>query len=195
MPNCTNCLFRDNRLTADSSYMFSGTKNVAGTCSLVNCTIVSNNSANMFYRFSGDMTMKVVNSIIYGNRNRPGTVSQDMKDSSCDSGALRFSHCAYGVSALSGATSDWFDEGEFVIGGEGGLASPGFAWNKAPEHPYSLGFMSPLLGLGKWEPWMAKASDFRGTIDGGRYRRLRGGKVDLGCYQWWSLWGMAISIR
>ena len=194
MPNCTNCLFRDNRLTADGSYMFSGIKDAAGACSLVNCTIVSNNSANMFYRFQNDMTMKVVNSIIFGNRNRPGTADQDMKDSNCKSAALRFSHCAYAVSSLSGNTADWFDDGNYLLG-ENGLGEPGFAWRKVPEHPYSLGFASPLLGLGKVEPWMARAFDLRGVDDCGRYRRLRDGKVDLGCYQWWSMAGMTISIR
>lgn len=195
VPNCTNCLFRDNRLTASSSYMFSGINNAAGSCSLVNCTIVSNNSANMFYRFQNEMTMKVVNSVIYGNRNRPGTADQDMKDYNCDSGALRFSHCAYGVSSLSGETSDWFDAGDFCIGGENGLSGPGFAWGRVPEHPYSLGWTSPLLGLGKTDEWMTDACDLRGDEDGGRYRRLRDGRVDLGCYQWWSMAGMTISIR
>lgn len=194
MPNCTNCLFRDNRLTATSSYMFSGIKDAAGACSLVNCTIVSNNSANMFYRFQNNMIMKVVNSIIFGNRNRPGTADQDMRDSSCTPAALRFSHCAYAVSALSGDTSDWFDAGNYLFGKDG-LGEPGFAWRKVPEHPYSLGFASPLLGLGQVEPWMAHAFDLRGVDDCGRYRRLRDGKVDLGCYQWWSMTGMTISIR
>jgi hypothetical protein len=42
-----------------------------------------------------------------------------------------------------------------------------------------------LLGLAKVAGWMNDAYDLRGNADDGKYRRLRDGSADLGCYQCW----------
>jgi hypothetical protein len=43
---------------------------------------------------------------------------------------------------------------------------------------------------------MASAYDIRYLEDGGRYLRIRDGKVDLGCYQCWlDPVGLSVSVR
>ena len=51
-------------------------------------------------------------------------------------------------------------------------------------------------GLAKVADWMADAYDIRGEADDGKYRRLRDGKADLGCYQCWDDFiGTCIFVR
>lgn len=184
-PNCTNCLFRDNQLSAGS--IFSGYAQSASSASLVNCTIVSNRCNYMFSTFPMDeYPMRAENCIFYGNCKNGSTGTKDLFTYNCKTSSLRFAHCAYGVSALgNGPTPDYFDAGNYHLGENGIPATPGFAGAKDSAHPYALRTSSGLLGLAKVADWMADAYDIRGEADDGKYRRLRDGKADLGCYQCW----------
>lgn len=184
-PQCTNCLFVGNRLSSGS--IFSGQSTPVSSASLVNCTIVSNLCDYMFTTFPDEAyPMKVENCIFYGNRKIGSSATKDLFTYNCKTGSLRFAHCAYGVSALAnGPTPDYFDAGNYHLGENGLSASPGFAFAKNPAHPYALRTSSGLLGLAKVADWMADAYDIRGEADDGKYRRLRDGKADLGCYQCW----------
>ena len=110
--------------------------------------------------------------------------------------ALRFSYCAYGISELEDDAADWFDAGNYHLGENGIPATPGFAGAKDPAHPYALRTSSGLWGLARVADWMEDAYDIRGAADDGKYRRLRDGKADLGCYQcWYDFIGTKLFIR
>ena len=192
-PHCTNCLFRDNQLTNAS--LFVGYSVSASTSSVVNCTIVSNQYRYLCSGFPNeDYPMNIENCIFYDNFYK--TTARDLFTYNCNTSSLHFSHCAYGTSALAGNTIDWFDEGHYQFGVNGIPATPGFAGAKDPAHPYALRTSSGLLGLARVADWMADAYDIRGEADDGKYRRLRDGKADLGCYQcWYDFIGTKVFIR
>ena len=195
-PYCTNCLFFGNSLSSGS--IFSGQNTPVSSASLVNCTIVSNTCDYMFSAFPNEeYPMKVENCIFFGNRKNGSTATRDLFTYYCTTNSLRFAHCAYGVSALAnGPTPDYFDAGNYHLGENGIPATPGFAGAKDPAHPYALRTSSGLLGLARVADWMADAYDIRGEADDGKYRRLRDGKADLGCYQcWYDFIGTKLFIR
>ena len=186
-PNCTNCLFRNNRATG---YMLRGTASPNQSSSLVSCTVVSNSANYMFGYFAkAEYPLTLENCLFYDNFGKDGTtqcdLSIDMFDSSnpCNSNSVHLSHCAFRSDTVSSRQNfaDWFDEGMYVLGADGLPATPRFAHAKDAEHPYCLRTSSPLLGLGKVQGWMADTTDVRG--DG--FPRLRDGKADIGCYQCW----------
>ena len=202
-PNCTNCLFVGNRLSATSSLLFGAYNTNSSTIasSLVNCTIVSNDCVYMFRYFAQqEVPMRVENCIFYENGDRVGANRRDMTTTECTTNALRFAYCAYSLNRLKDDngngehynTSDWFDAGDWHLGANGLPANPGFAGAKDPAHPFCLRTSSPLLGLAPVADWMADACDIRGE----GFPRLRDGKADLGCYQcWYDFIGTTIIIR
>lgn len=193
-PNCTNCLFRDNRMS--SGRVFCGEVQSLSSASLVNCTVVSNTCSYMFSNFPlAEYPMTVENCIFYGNYHSNGA-QRDLFTYNCKTWALRFSHCAYGVSTLSGGAADWFDDGNYQFGVGGIPSTPGFVFSRDPGNPYALRTSSGLRGLAKVADWMDGAYDIRGDADRGKYRRLRYGKADLGCYQcWYDSLGLRLLFR
>ena len=148
--------------------------------------------------------MRVENCLFYGNGDRLGVDRRDLTAHECTTNGLRFAYCAYALSKLkddngSGSTfdnTDWFDAGDYHLGENGIPATPGFAGAKDPAHPYALRTSSGLLGLARVADWMEDAYDIRGEADDGKYRRLRDGKADLGCYQcWYDFIGTRVFIR
>ena len=88
------------------------------------------------------------------------------------------------------------EAGDYHLGENGIPATPGFAGAKDSAHPYALRTSSGLLGLARVADWMEDAYDIRGEVDDGKYRRLRDGKADLGCYQcWYDVIGTKVFIR
>ena len=185
-PNCTNCLFRDNRATG---YMLRGTASPNQSASLVNCTVVSNSANYLFGYFAqAAYPLTLENCLFHDNFSTNGTTSDlsiDIADSSnaCNSNSVHLSHCAFRTDTVSSKQrfADWFDEGQFIFGQNGFPDSPRFAHGRDAAHPYCLRTSSPLLGIGKVQDWMADATDIRGE----GFPRLKDGKADIGCYQCW----------
>ena len=203
IPNCTNCLFRNNRVLNYSRSMFCGIMQSTRSGSIVNCTIVSNKYGKSFnYMSTAAYPVYVKNCVFVWNEGYDTTSYMDIHSwENNTTNGLRFSNCAYGTVA-----------GRFVAGGECDLAKcsdgPMYKFGRdigantkfvlknakdiQPFHPFEPKFTSPLVGKGAVEPWMAGATDIRGA----GYARLREGKVDIGCYQCWlNPAGITLSIR
>ena len=144
--------------------------------------------------------MLVQNTVIYDNFVYESTTSRDINiatsaDSSnrCVPGALIFDHCVYKTKQSSLDLTDYIIDNSLYRFGQDGFASdPGFMLAGDSDHPFSLKRTSALRGRGRPLDWMADAYDLRGDADDGKYRRLRDGAVDIGCYQCWI---DAISLR
>ena len=194
-PCATNCLFRDNATPTDSA-LFRGVDSATKSSSLVNCTIVSNKVQYTFRAFStAACPMTVKNCVFADNFHDNGTTASDIRAvvSGVTANALRFSHIAYGVTDI-GNWADYADDTSTIhrFGENGFKTSPSFAGADNPEHPYSISRHSPLRDIGEVMSWMSSATDIRG--DG--FPRLRGGKVDLGCYQCWDeIPGFCVFVR
>ena len=172
-PNATNCLFRDNCVSA---YLFQGGGAAKLTSTLVNCTVVSNVCATVIGGFKdANFPFVAVNSVFFGNSLANGT----KRDLSILADTLvSFSSVAFAVSPLSTSS---YPKGALLKFGEDGFgADPKFAGGDS--HPYALRAASPLRGAGVWSAWMAGASDIRSQA---RWARANGESVDIGCYQYW----------
>ena len=180
--NCTNCLFYGNKAGKSDAAIFGGNTGGSRKSNLVNCTVVSNSYPYVFKYFKlAAAKIEVVNCVFWGNTAYDGVTSRDisMGDMATSDG-VRFSHCAYGVSNVSGL-GDYVDEALYQFGANGFGANPRFVMDADAVNPYALKTSSPLVGRGQVLAWMSSATDIRG--DG--FARLRDGKVDIGCYQCW----------
>ena len=180
--NCTNCLFYGNVAARYDASIFGGNSGGSTKSHLVNCTIVSNSYPYVFKYFkTAAAKIEVVNCVFWGNTAYDGVTSRDisMGDMATSDG-VRFSHCAYGVSNVSGL-GDYVDEALYQFGANGFGANPRFVMDADTVNPYALKTSSPLVGRGQVLAWMSSATDIRGE----GFARLRDGKVDIGCYQCW----------
>ena len=188
IPNCTNCLFRNNRVLGYSRALFCGVGDAKWSGSFVNCTVVSNKYGKTFdYMYSTNYPVIVKNCVFVWNEGYDTTAWRDLHGwENLSSNCLHFANCAYGsasglfVAGKACALADSSDGPMYKFGVNGFGADPKFAL-KGAEHPFEPKPTSPLLGLGVVQDWMADSTDIRG--DG--WGRLRDGKVDLGCYQCW----------
>lgn len=182
----TNCLIRNNGQTGGALTMLYGHGSSWQPGPMVNCTIVSNvfNETFSTLKMARGM-LSVANCVFADNFRRSGakTEPSDLRLSSVEEGALSFTHSAYGASS---SDLGLYSDGTLWKFGEGAFGcSPRFAHDRNAEHPYEPRASSPLVGRGVLMDWMTDAYDVRGDIADGKYRRLRDGKVDIGCYQCW----------
>ena len=193
-PNATNCLFTNNRLSTSSSTLFCGVQVADKSSSVVNCTIVSNSYCYLArYCRMADYPMLIQNTVIYDNFVYESTTPRDIyfatsSDNSnrCNPGALIFDHCVYKTKPSGLDMTDYVcDNSLYRFGTDGFAADPGFMLAGDSNHPFSLKRTSTLRGRGRPLDWMNDAYDLRGDADNGKYRRLRDGDVDIGCYQCW----------
>jgi hypothetical protein len=173
----TNCLFRNNGTPSSGVVLVKGDSTSFAPGPMVNCTIVSNYISDTFSTLKLARGKQVVKNCVFADNFKDANTQSDISLAGVDNGALEFTHSVYGSSSvdLSG-----YSDGTLWKLGEGGLpASPRFAHDKNPSHPYEPRASSPLVGRGQKEDWMETVFDIRG--DG--FPRLRDGKVDIGCYQ------------
>ena len=198
-PNATNCLFVGNNLTTSSSSLFCGVQLASRSSLVVNCTIVSN-KYNYLARYCWDPEYPLLmqNTVIYDNF-RYGTstprdiyiltdanVTESNKANRCSVGAFILDHCVYKTKPAEVDLVPYtLDDSLYRFGTDGFAADPGFMLAGDSNHPFSLKRTSTLRGRGRPLDWMNDAYDLRGDADNGKYRRLRDGKVDIGCYQCW----------
>lgn len=181
--NATNCLFRGNKTT-----LFMGTNAGKVRASLVNCTVTDNEIGYTFHTFKDpDYQLDVVNSAFVGNRNKLGQACDIAMASAVDDEGrygISLRNCLYGSTSVANLADFAPNPATLYRLGEGGIASaPLFKGSGA--YPYEPKWSSPLVGRGMLMDWMTAAYDIRGDISAGKYRRLRDGKVDIGCYQSW----------
>ena len=192
-PNATNCLFRNNGTT-----MFMGTTAGGVKSSLVNCTIADNVVGTTFHTFK-DVANKLVvaNCAFVGNKTASGTANDvSMSLTNDDSGdpGIDMTYCVYGRATIDLAGYSSVPTTLYQLGANGLASSPRF--NADGDWPYEPRCSSPLVGRGVFMDWMTDAYDIRGDIADGKYRRLRDGKVDIGCYQCWlDPVGMMLMVR
>ena len=135
--------------------------------------------------------MLIQNTVIYDNFAYESTTLRDIfvatsGDNRCEVGALIFDHCVYKTKLSTLDLTDYTLDNSLYRFGENGFASdPGFMLAGDSDHPFSLKRTSALRGRGRPLDWMNDAYDLRGDADDGKYRRLRDGAVDIGCYQCW----------
>ena len=187
-PNATNCLFYGVNLPDKT--LFAGFLTDTSAASLVNCTIVDNICSYMFANYADTNShLSVVNTLFYGNRVKSGSgyVPCDLsKTTNVTTNGLRFVHSAYGVTDIANL-ADHVADTIYRFGNTSAVGTyigeiPRFCGaSKDPLHPYALRYSSTLRERGIVQDWMADATDLRGE----GYARLRGGKVDIGCYQCW----------
>ncbi len=173
----TNCLIA----SVGSVRLFEG---LTGASTLVNCSVVSNS-----YNFTGNSAsylpvLDVKNCFFCGN------------NGGADIPAVATNVVVSFTSSILAAASD-----DYVPGSENRnyypdrmTFNPGFAGAaQDPENPYAITQKSPAFEMvGRIEDWMASATDIRGA----GFPRLRGGKVNIGCYQCWDvLQGFRIIFR
>ena len=188
IPNCTNCLFRNNRVLGYSRALFCGIGSAKWSGSVINCTIVSNKYGKTFdYMYSTNYPVHVKNCVFVWNEGYDTTSWRDLHGwENLSSNCLHFANCAYGsatglfVDGKACGLADSSDGPMYKFGADGFGSDPKFAL-KGAAHPFEPRPNSPLVGIGAVEAWMAAVTDIRG--DG--YARLREGKVDIGCYQCW----------
>ena len=172
----TNCLFAGNTckgLVSRPAYNYPVTP-------FVNCTIAGNRFDWMAVGFAtnyGPTVAEFVNSIITCNSNKAATAALDFAVNNNIATNVSFVNCLIGVNRSS-SFKPRYESGTITSN------DPKFDKSNA-LHPYSLKLSSPAVGKGFVQPWMADAYDIRGLADDGKYRRLRDGHVDIGCYQCW----------
>ena len=175
----TNCLIRNNGTPSSMVVLMYGGSGILATGPMVNCTIVSNYISSTFSTLKAARGKQVVRNCVFADNFKDANTQCDISlwVAGIDNGTLEFSYCVYGSSSVDLSS---YSAGPLWKLGEGGLpASPRFANDKNPAHPYEPRQSSPLVGRGQKEDWMETAFDIRG--DG--FPRLRDGKVDIGCYQ------------
>ena len=176
-----------------SGSIFAGNSGGDRKSHIVNCTIVSNSYAYVFKYFKTDtVRLSVVNSVFWGNASNNGTTRRDISwDGITTAEGIFFSHCAYGVSNVSGFEN--YTNGTVCQFGVDGFASnPKFVGNADAEHPFAFKRTSPLRSAGQPFDWMFGSTDIRGE----GFPRLRDGEVDIGCYQCWLMpAGLKISVK
>ena len=181
--------------TADT--MFLGTEAGGDDAALVSCTIVSNSMKVLFTAFH-DAThpLRLINTAFVGNINQSGKpMDISFQTASVTVGGMTMANCLYGTTSVDGLAG-YADNGApiYRLGADGLASSPRF--NEKGEYPYEPRCSSPLVGRGVLMNWMTDAYDVRGDVAGGKYRRLRDGKVDIGCYQCWlDPTGMMLLVR
>ena len=180
----TNCDWRAS-LNTENCAMFRTLS--TGFAKVENCTIADNifcylmrppNSDNTFY-------FSFVNSILTGNRSSRSMLCDV---SGYHSFYMTLTNCAYSVMNWSRRTKqpEGVEDANCIeLGLNGGAKF--VTWENAPR--YTPKRTSPLRGKGLLLDWMAEeATDFAGNP------RVRDGKVDIGCFQYWlnplgfSLW-------
>jgi hypothetical protein len=191
-PNATNCLFVGNRFVSTSSSLLCGVQDGKKSSSVVNCTIVSNSYTYLARYFRKDKSpLLIQNTVIIDNKSRDETSFRDIYiattgDNRCDVGALTFDHCVYRTKFSTLDLTSYICDNSLYRFGEGDFGEdPGFMLAGDLNHPFSLKRTSPLRGKGRLLDWMSDSYDLRGDADDGKYRRLRDGAVDIGCYQCW----------
>ena len=190
---CTNCLFYGNHSSKSDGSLFAGNSGGSRKSHLVNCTIVSNSYAYVFKYFKTDaVRMSVINSVFWGNTLNNGITDCDISwDGLTTAEGIFFSHCAYGISNVSGLES-YTDGTVYKFGVNGFSSNPKFVGNADAENPFAIKRTSPLRNAGQVFDWMSGSTDIRGE----GFMRLRDGKVDIGCYQCWLMpTGLKISVR
>ena len=180
---CRFVLFRGNKTT-----LFMGTNAGKVRASLVNCTVTDNEIGYTFHTFKDpDYQLDVVNSAFVGNRNKLGQACDIAMASAVDDEGrygISLRNCLYGSTSVANLAGFALNPATLYRLGEGGIANaPLFKGSGA--YPYEPKWSSPLVGRGMLMDWMTAAYDIRGDISDGKYRRLRDGKVDIGCYQSW----------
>ncbi len=189
----TNCLIYGNKVYSILNKDKSGTR-----VNVVNCTIADNTNSCMFAGFAvqkdgsvSELCLK--NTIICRNKyfaNPANDWNFWPQYGKAEENNIYLENCLIG-------TGGWL-EGQQFKSCEGLILEndPKFMLGRGDGHPYSLKFVSPARGKGTLEDWMLGSYDIRNDADGGKYLRVREGKVDLGAYQCWlEPAGMAISIR
>lgn len=153
----TNCLFAGNTSIDTTGEGITTLKQLLwAKGEFVNCTFADNSGSEVFYceTTSGDKSDQITlrNGIVSGNEK--GTIR---------SGGVSpvFDHTLYPECAAEDANGNIVGPAQFV--GKG-------------RAPYRLNAESPGAGAGALLGWTAKDVDLAGR------RRLRGGKVDMGCY-------------
>jgi hypothetical protein len=195
----TNCLFTDNGTTGGGNLvMVQYVTGMKFESYAVNCTIVSNWFSETVSRCTNEYPVVFANCVFAGNALLNGTPMDitfpTAGEAYCRAGSVLFDHCAYGTSKAAIDIGDYTAQGGRVyrFGNEGFGDDPKFQLHRDAEHPFSLRRTSPLIGKGKYEPWMAEAADFRGE----GFARANGTSVDIGCYQCWlDPAGTVFSIR
>ena len=189
----TNCLIYGNKV-----YSILCKDKAGERVNVINCTIADNTNACMFAGFNiqndGSVSeLHLKNTIICKNKYLSNPVNdwnfwpQYGKDAENN---LYLENCMIGQGG-------WLENQQFKSC-EGLIleSDPKFRSVRDSEHPYSLKLISPARGKGTLEDWMLSSYDIRNDADGGKYLRVRDGKVDLGAYQCWlDPMGMSMSIR
>ena len=186
----TNCLIHGNL-----AYSILKNDKVGESVNVVNCTIVDNTNTCMFGGFKTNENITALylkNTIICRNRqlsNPKSDWNMHPQYSSPNEANLHIENCMIGPGGVGTALAQSCT----------GLISsndPKFQEYRDLKHPYALRRTSEAIGRGTVEDWMTGAYDIRHTEDGGKYLRMRDGKVDLGCYQCWlDPVGTVFSIR
>lgn len=188
----TNCLIFGNR-----TYSILNRDKPGSRVNVVNCTIVDNTNVCTFAGFKTNVSdataLYLKNTIICRNRQLSNPLIdlnfRPMYGSAAERNVY-VENCMIGP----GGMDDLAD----IAACTGLIRSnnPGFRMSRDERHPYSLKYGSVAVGKGTLEDWMASAYDIRYLEDGGRYLRIRDGKVDLGCYQCWlDPVGLSVSVR
>ena len=186
----TNSLIHGNR-----AYSIIAKDKTGVPVNVVNCTIVNNTNVCMYggFRTNENVTaLYLKNTIICGNKSLSSPKSDlnfHPQYGSVNEANVHIENCIIGPGGKgTGQTQSCV-----------GLISsndPKFSGYRDTEHPYSLRRNSPGIGKGTVEDWMTDAYDLRGDADGGKYLRIRDGRVDIGCYQCWlDPIGTVLSIR
>ena len=191
MRNClvTNCNWRSLSGSFINPAMFTpyGTM----TARVENCTFADNGNhllARFFRPDNGkNHPVAFVNCVFTGNRTYLGSsTKKDIETFSCSQ--LVLSNCVYGVLASMTPRVEGFeDSGCIELGANG---NPRFVtWEDQPR--YSPKRVSPLRGAGLLLDWMGETA-----VDLSGRPRVRDGKVDVGCYQYWfEPVGMSLKVR
>lgn len=209
--NTVNCVFREYTRVTNSIIrncwlneyersMYLARKTL--DAEFVNCTFVTN---SMFtYSVFADITItnavKFINCLFSGNRNK--TLESDI--TALERGGwelwrkFEFQDTYYGTFSSSNyLTDEMFATKTSIAGALSQCPNPKFAgqypsvMRRYPNEPYwALSYRSPLIGKGHvWE-------GAENAVDIDNRKRIRCGKIDVGCYQcWMDPPGTVISVR
>lgn len=191
----TNCLVSNNEVWDILSSAGKGL-----TTEIVNCTVASNVCVSMYAGFLPndfpEALLVLRNTIIAGNKDVNGEDCNFRPRYGSDESSVIVENCLIGPGGWRWTPTAWPVPQGHAWSGLIESNAPRFIGRGDPSHPFALRRTSPARGKGTVEGWMADAHDIRGDVDGGRYRRLRDGRVDLGCYQCWvDLKGTVMVLR
>jgi len=146
---------------------------LTGASTMANCTIVSNSYTFAASDSAFNPLVTVRNCFFCGNNNGVDipAVATNL--------VVSYNNCI-----LSAASDDYVPGGgNYNYYSERAAFKPGFVGSgKDSENPFALTLRSPAVEkAGIVEDWMATATDIRGE----GFPRLRGGAVNIGCYQCW----------